>query len=547
MTLPSPTDPTPIETTLTTVTVYTHQARIIRQGTISLTGSESALTIAPLPLTLSPDSIRVKGSGTTPVRILGVRTQHVFATAPVADRVAALSTQIDHLETQKRTHQDTLAGLQMQRQFVQGVSEKSVDRFSRSLAQQQVGLPETAALLDWLGTHHGTLSSTLAAQEQHLQQIDKQLQALQQERQQIQTPRPQESYCLIVSITPDGPGTFDLEISYLVDRASWTPLYDLRVSPQTNRLHLSYLAEVQQTTGEDWLGVALTLSTAKPGLGSLPPKLSPWYVDLPTPPPALSIRRKAAPAASRMESPDEMAFMEQEVAREIPYAALSAPAPVMYEAASTVAQVSHAGGIVTFQIDGNNNVPGDGGAHKITIFRDEYPCAIEYIAMPKLVSFAYLQAVVSNPSDGATLLPGQANIFRDDEFVGTTDLANISPGQEFKLNLGIDEGLQIQRELIEREVDKRFLGSQRRITFGYRIGITNLRDRPATLHLTEQIPVRRNEQIKVRLTRSAPPLQPGEMGALEWHLNLAPLAKQEVSYQFVVEYPQELTVIGLDL
>lgn len=41
-------------------------------------------------------------------------------------------------------------------------------------------------------------------------------------------------------------------------------------------------------------------------------------------------------------------------------------------------------------------------------------------------------------------------------------LENVSPGQEYKLNLGIDEGLKIERQLVERQVDKKLIGQQRR-------------------------------------------------------------------------------------
>ncbi len=57
----------------------------------------------------------------------------------------------------------------------------------------------------------------------------------------------------------------------------------------------------------------------------------------------------------------------------------------------------------------------------------------------------------------------------------------------------------------------------------------------------------RNEQIKVRLTRSNPQIQLGEMGILEWDLLLASQEQQEVYYQFIVEHPSDLTVLGLDI
>jgi uncharacterized protein (TIGR02231 family) len=363
--------------------------------------------------------------------------------------------------------------------------------------------------------------------------------------QQIQTPRPKESYSLTVGIAPAGAGEFELEVSYVCDRASWKPLYDLRVSSTDRRVHLTYLAEVTQTTGEDWSAVAFTLSTAKPGLGTLPPKLTPWYVDvyhpLPSPVPAPMMFRNRAVASAAPGGNDEsdMLLMADS------YAFESAQPAIIAEAPST--QITNEGGVVTFAIDGNNNIPGDGASHKITIFSDDYPSRLEHIAVPKLVSFAYLQAIVTNPADGVTLLSGQANIFRDNRFVGTTPLENVAPGQEFKLNLGIDEGLKITRDLIERKVEKQLIGGQRRITYAYRLVVTNLRDQETTLKVSEQLPVSRNEQIKVRLNRTSPQTQLGEMGLLEWLLQLEPHAKQELSYQFIVEHSPALTVTGLDI
>jgi len=541
-----------LETRITAVTVYTDQALITRRGKVTLTGHEQALTLANLPLTLQPESVRASGAGTVAVRLLGVQTEHVFAADPVIDRVAQLTAQIEQLTDEQQAVNDRIAADSLQRNFIQGLSEKSVDRFSRSLAQQQVSLAETRNLLNFLGQRYSDLSTAIAQHNRDLSQLNKQIQTLYQQLQQVQTPRPKESFSLTIGIAPAGAGEFELEVSYVCSRASWKPLYDLRVSSTDNRLHLTCLAEVKQTTGEDWPQVALTLSTAKPGLGTLPPKLTPWYVDVfsPMPPPspapvaAGSVRKRSAAAAGGAD--DDMlggSYVMEFSAASIQPAAMQ---PTV-AAEAPPAQISHEGGVVTFAIDGNNNIPGDGAFHKITIFNDDYPSRLEYIARPKLVSFAYLQAIVTNPADGATLLPGQANIFRDNRFVGTASIENVAPGQEFKLNLGIDEGLKITRDLVERKVDKQLIGGQRRITYAYRLTVTNLRDQEATLNLTEQLPVSRNEQIKVRLNRTNPQIQSGEMGLLEWALRLAPKGGQEIYYQFTVEHSPALTVTGLNI
>ncbi len=529
-----------VDTSITLVTVYTDQALITRQGTVLLTGHERSLTLTNLPIPLQPESVRVKGTGTVAVRLLAVQTDRIYATEPIGDRVAQLTTQIQQLEDQRRTLQDGLAALELRRKFIQSLSEKSVDRFSRGLAEQRVNLAQTAELLEFVGQQHSDLAGAIAQQNQALRELDKQLKALQQQLQQIKTPRPKESYSVVVSILPDGAGEFHLEVSYTVDRASWQPLYDLRVDTQTKLLQLDYLAEVTQNTGEDWTEVALILSTAKPGLGTLPPKLDPWYVDVPLP---TTMQRARAVASDDFLGEEKMGGVPADYFEDAVFGGVSQA----YAAETVAATTSSDGGIVTFQIDGNNNISGDRSPHKITIFSHRYPCKMEYIAIPKLVSFAYLQAIATNPETGATLLPGQANIFRDQMFVGTTPLDNVAPGQEFKLNLGIDEGLKLERDLVERKVDKRFMQDKRLITYAYRVLVTNLRDQETTLRVTEQLPVSRNERIKIRLTRSSPQIELGELGKLEWVLPLKPKAIQEVTYQFTIEHPREITeVVGLE-
>jgi hypothetical protein len=49
----------------------------------------------------------------------------------------------------------------------------------------------------------------------------------------------------------------------------------------------------------------------------------------------------------------------------------------------------------TISIERLCDIPSDGTPHKNTILNAEYPCRITHIAIPKLVSFAYLQAIAA--------------------------------------------------------------------------------------------------------------------------------------------------------
>ncbi|WP_310487157.1 mucoidy inhibitor MuiA family protein [Chamaesiphon sp. VAR_69_metabat_338] len=532
-----------IETEITAVTVYTDRALVTRQGKISLTGAERALIVSNLPTTLDPASVRVSGKGSIGVKLQGVTIDRQYTTEPVADRIAQLTVQIDGLGADKRRLQSQIDTLKLQSNFVQGLREKTQESFSRSLARQQIGLEDTQNFLDFIGTK--TTEYAFAGEDlrQQQQQIDKQLQSLRWQLEEVETPYSKESFEVAVAVEPSGAGEFQLELTYVVDRAHWTPLYDLRVQSSSNTIQLDYLAEICQTTGEDWSNVSLMLSTAKPGLGTLPPKLDPWYVDIAAPMPmrqrTMMMARSAdalefataAPAGAGMASIDRL--------EESP--------PIEYAAETVVAEIFQQGSVVTFQLGGSGNIPSDGNPHKATIFNDNLPCRFEYIAMPRLVNFAYLQAKATNRTDGAVLLPGKANIFRDDVFVGTSQLENIASGQEFKLNLGIDEGIKIDRELSERQVDKTFLAGNRRITYAYRLKITNLLNNVNHIQINDQIPHSRTEQVKVKILKISPQIQPGELGRLVWELDLPANGRMEINYQFSIEHPEGVRVQGLDV
>jgi uncharacterized protein (TIGR02231 family) len=278
------TSPTPIDTQITAVTVYTDRALITRTGQIHLNGTERQLTISNLPTTLDRESVRVGGKGNINVKIQGVTVDRQYTTEPVAERVAHLRQQIDRLEIDKRRIQAQLKTIELQADFVRGLRDKTQDSFSRSLARQQVSLSDAQNLLDFIGAKNNEYASANEDLYQQERSIDNQLYSLRCQLAEVETPHSKESFEISIAIEPAGAGDFQLELSYVVDRAYWTPLYDLRVQSTSKNIQLNYLAEIVQTTGEDWANVSLTLSTAKPGLGTIPPQLEPWYIDCRPPP-----------------------------------------------------------------------------------------------------------------------------------------------------------------------------------------------------------------------------------------------------------------------
>ena len=299
-----------VETDVIAVAVYTNRALVTRRGVVELSGQETELIVSQLPVTLDTESVRVSGKGNVAVRLLGVNVEKIYTTESVVARVSQLHQQIEQLEAQKRQFQAQMDALALQSRFIEGLREKTEDQFSISLARKSISLSETLDLLNFLGSQYTEYAISTEDYKNQQRELEKQLEVLYASLKQTQSPSPQESFNLTVGIETAGTGEFELEVSYVVNRASWKPLYDIRVDSKSKSVNLGYLAQITQNTGEEWTNVNLTLSTAKPGSGNLPPKPQPWYVDIP-PQPTMK-RKRASRFASAPMAPKSRSFEFEE-------------------------------------------------------------------------------------------------------------------------------------------------------------------------------------------------------------------------------------------
>jgi len=170
---------------------------------------------------------------------------------------------------------------------------------------------------------------------------------------------------------------------------------------------------------------------------------------------------------------------------------------------------------------------------------------LDYVTAPRLAEAAYRRAQNINDSP-YLLLPGAANLFAGDEFIGATRLDLTAPAEKFELYLGVDDRIKVKRELKRRDVEKTIIGGKRRLHFGYEITLENLTSGEAALLLHDQMPASKSEDIKVRLESAEPkPSEQSELNLLDWKLTLAPKAKQVVRFDFGIEAPQGLNITGL--
>lgn len=520
------------------VTVYDNQALVTRRGKFSLKGGQQEIAIDNLPLTVQADSVTARCLGNAEIQLLAVHTERTFANDSLQQRTNQILGKIRQLEEQRRFLEDKINSVQLQQVFIQNFSERSVDRFTSNLTSEPINLNEVQELLDFLGKSYQNYAQSISENEKQLTEIEKRLEILNQQLKQLQQPVSKQihsSVNIVITLETPFPKDCELEITYLVSQVNWTPFYDLRSNSNGKEINLTCLAEIRQKTGEDWTDVNLTLSTAKPTLVTQPIKLEPWY-----------ITGYKLPFCSQrnLQTNDDFAELEALLAEGND----TDKKQDLVRLQKLVDRTTKSIGVVTFYLNKNYTILSDGTPHKVTVLNQNLPCRKEYIAIPRQMSFAYLEATVTN-STNLTFLPGKANIFFDNALIGTTELENIEPEQEFKLNLGIDQDLKIEQDLVERNIE--IIGNYRRTTYGYKLTVLNLKTEKVKLRLIVQLPVSRDEKVKVRLLSTKPEIHLGEMGQLEWLLNLKPKGKRqikrEIYYQFTIEHSTEITVESLDI
>jgi uncharacterized protein (TIGR02231 family) len=190
-------------------------------------------------------------------------------------------------------------------------------------------------------------------------------------------------------------------------------------------------------------------------------------------------------------------------------------------------------------------VPADGEPYKTMVAQFALDAELDHLAVPVLAPEAYARATVTNTSS-LLLLPGPARVFHGPQFVGETALETVAAGEEFELQLGVDDQIRVERHLRRRSTSKAMIGGTRTIDVGYEITVENHRPGQARISVHDHIPVSSDGDIKVRLREASPdPAGQTDLGELTWDLSLAAGQTATIRYRFTVEHPAQLTVAGL--
>lgn len=514
---------------ITSVTVFREGARVVRSGRASLDPGLRQVVIGNLPAAVDPASVRIAARGPQ-LALVNVEVRSGYRADPLREEVARLRSGAERCRDAVQALDDEDAAEQAHLAFLGHLSEAAATALARAVSFARASSDDLARMSGHLsGGTAGALArrrdiaARRRAAQRELEAAEQRLAAAEE-----RATRP-AGFTEVAALLEASAATHaDVELTCHVSGASWRPLYDLVLTGE--QLAVSYLAEVTQRTGEDWPAAELVLSTTRRGVHQKLPELEPWYVGRARPVPR-------SPAAGGH------VFHAQQMACAAAARAVAAgPEP---EPAVLAADTGESGAGLAYRAARGLAVPADGAPHKTLIARFELDAKLDHLVVPAAAQEAYLRATVTNASP-LLLLPGPARVFHEDQYVGETALDTVAAGEEFELQLGVDDQIRVQRELRRRATSKAVIGGTRTIDIGYEITVENHRAQQARVSVHDHIPVSTDGEIKVRLREATPPpANQDDLGELTWDVPLEAGKTAVIRYRFTVEHPAQVTVGGL--
>jgi uncharacterized protein (TIGR02231 family) len=404
-----------------------------------------------------------------------------------------------------------------------------------AVAQGKADLLGWEKTLEFLGAKLAAVKSAELERQKVLKDQEAKAETLGKRIEEIRPGKPAQAIRVTVLIEARTAGDFALDLSYTVGSARWTPQYTLRALPDSGEAEILISGVVQQRSGENWDGVRMALSTSSPALASQPRELQPWLLDIYVP----------RPAARAMER-DEESLAGGVAGAMRKTAAPAAPPAAAREAEVETADVADTGLHVNFEIKRAVDVPADGAPHKFPIDAPTIKMTYDYAAVPQTREAAFLRGTLTN-SLAYPLLPGGADLFIGQDFVGTMVLPLTASGEEIRVFFGEDGQIKVKSEQIKREkIAAGFLSKTEKLHLVQRITVQNLRQTAVSIDVSDRLPVSQNSKIEVTNISLLPaPAKKETNGLLSWTLSLAPQEKKEISLEYTIEYPKDARITGV--
>lgn len=504
-----------------TVTLFPQGAKVTRMVPFEAPAGAHELRLLDLPRGTPMHSLRVSVSGAA---MGAIATRENFV-PPAPDResdaIKAARAELERLEDALLDKQDEARALRAAQeaadtriaflwklsegQALSGADVSALREVSKMVGEEALAARRAALEAEGRARAVDREASELAKE---VERARKALAALQ--------PGTQPRNLVSVSIESEEAANGMLEISYVIENAGWSPVYDAYLDREAGSVTLKRGALVYQNSGETWEDVALVLSTNRPGGQIEPAKL--W------------------PELRRIGEPDQV-MRKQAFDSAAGVAAAPMAEPVMVEEA----QASVVDGLsVSYTYPDELSLASGADTVRLELGAMTFDATLRALAVPRRQDVAFLTAEFTNTSDEMILPSVSTQLFRDGDYVGQVQGGMIAAGDRARLGFGPIEGLRLTRLSERNEGDRGVISRSSELSEKVRIEVENLTGRSWPLRVIDQVPYSEQEDLSITWNASPRPdivdLDDGK-GILAWDSEIAAGETTEIGLEFTLEWP----------
>ncbi|MYW06309.1 mucoidy inhibitor MuiA family protein [Streptomyces sp. SID3343] len=326
-----------------------------------------------------------------------------------------------------------------------------------------------------------------------------------------------------VVVEADRAGSAELRVVHLVPCALWRPAYRATLAADRRSIEVESDAVVWQRTGEDWSGVALSLSTARPTLAARPPSLAEDRLTL------------------RDRTQEEKKNVEVDL-REEDISSVGAVA----QAATELPGVDDGGEVRVLAAPAPVHVASDGTPHRIRLTTFTTACEPEAACAPELSP--YVSQVVRFPNDaGHVLLAGPVELVRGSGYIGRGQLDFAAAGEEVRLPFGSEDDFRVVREVTESRTTAGLTGRTvvtRTVTLFVSHVAAPDAVAPGTVVVRERVPVSEVSAVEVKVRRDLcdpAPEAVDDQGIVRYDVDLTPGGRRRMTLVYELHASGKVT------
>ena len=508
-----------VKSTLSNVKVFLRGAQLSYSATAKIDKGANDIVFTGLASNIDRNSITISASGDAIIMSVVQRFDYL--------RQPEKTPQIKALEDSLEFQNKKLAFNQNEIDVLK--YEVDLILANKNIGNEKVGVSviELQKMAEFYRKRFAEIKNKMFDLSLSQKKIQKNIERIQKQLNELNNQLNKPTNEVVVTVSGKTAGTIEVNLSYLIYDAGWQPVYDIRVDKINSPAQLNYKANVWQNSGLDWKDIAIILSTRNPNVNNNKPELNPWFIDFARP----VVYQKMMKAGAE-RTVDNLAMQVVSEA--------AAPSETMANYIDVVeTQLS-----VEFTPTIKYSIPSDSKPHSVSLQEFTVPAKYEYYAAPKLDNNAFLVARLTDWAN-YNLLPGQANIYFENSYVGQSNINPATTKDTLTLSLGRDQNLSVSRDVLKDFSEDKFLSSNVERTFAFEIKVKNNKKGAVNIIVEDQIPISKNENIIVKLIESTGAIFDAESGKLKWVVEVE--AGKSISKKLVysVKYPGDKQIQGL--